>query len=204
MAPRKITRARCSICSHPERARIELSRVAGVSLRQIEESFGVSGQAVWRHMANHVSDADRAEYLADIPLQEMLARAADEGVSLLDFFKLVRGTLMKQFQLAASVNDRRAVASLAGRLNEVLVSIGGVTGEMLKLSPTSITNNTAVFVNSPMFIDLQSMLVRKLAGHPEALSRVVEGLQELEAKASQAQNGATLIDARQLEHTDAA
>jgi hypothetical protein len=55
-----------------------------------------------------------------------------------------------------------------------------------------------------MFIDLQSMLVRKLAGHPEALSRVVEGLQELEAKASQAQNGATLIDARQLEHTDAA
>jgi hypothetical protein len=177
---------RCTICAHPERARIELARIAGVSLRQLEETFGVSGQAVWRHMANHVSEGDKAAYLADVPLQEMLARAADEGVSLLDFFKIVRATLMKQFQLAASVNDRRAVASLAGRLNETLDLIGKLTGEMLRLSPGTVVNNTAVFVNSPIFTDLQSMLVRKLARYPEALSQVVEGLQELEAKASQA------------------
>ncbi len=154
-------------------------------------------------MRDHVSEADKAAYLADVPLQEMLARAADEGLNLLDFFKIVRGTLMKQFQLAASVNDRRAVAALAGRLNEVLVSIGGVTGEMLKLAPTSITNNTAVFVNSPIFADLQSMLVRKLTAHPEALACVVEGLQELEAKASPAVNDTMLIDAKPLEHVHA-
>jgi hypothetical protein len=195
---------RCKLCAHPERARIEMMRVGGVGLDAIAAQFNVSRDSVWRHMKDHVSDDERAEYLADIPLAEMLARAADEGVSLLDFFKIVRATLMKQFQLAASVNDRRAVASLAGRLNETLDLIGKLTGEMLRLSPGMVVNNTAVFVNSPMFTDLQSMLVRKLAGHPEALSRVVEGLQELEARATPIENSATLIDAMALEHAHAA
>lgn len=181
-----------------------MMRLAGVGLDAIAVQFAVSRDSIWRHMRDHVSEADKAAYLADIPLQEMLARAADEGTSLLDFFRIVRATLMKQFQLAASVNDRRAVASIAGRLNEVLVSIGGVTGEMLKLAPASITNNTHVFINSPIFVDLQAMLVRKLAGHPEALSRVVEGLQELEAKLPAAPNGAPLIDASPVEAAHAA
>jgi hypothetical protein len=195
---------RCKLCAHPERARIEMMRVGGVGLDAIAAQFGVSRDSVWRHMKDHVSDDERAEYLADIPLAEMLARAADEGVSLLDFFKIVRATLMKQFQLAASVNDRRAVASLAGRLNETLDLIGKLTGEMLRLSPGMVVNNTAVFVNSPMFTDLQSMLVRKLAGHPEALSRVVEGLQELEARAAPMRDNATLIDLTPVEAAHAA
>ncbi|QAU39588.1 hypothetical protein X265_19415 [Bradyrhizobium guangdongense] len=181
-----------------------MTRLAGVGLDAIAAQFDVSRDSIWRHMKDHVSEDDKAAYLADIPLQELLAKAADEGLSLLDFFKIVRATLMKQFQLAASVNDRRAVASLAGRLNEVLVSIGGVTGEMLRLAPSSITNNTAVFVNSPVFADLQAMLVSKLAGHPEALSRVVEGLQELEAKTAPVPGGAMLIDAKSLEAAHAA
>ncbi|HEV2575121.1 MAG TPA: hypothetical protein VGU72_25530 [Beijerinckiaceae bacterium] len=158
-------------------------RISGVGLDKLAEQFDLSRDAIWRHMANHLTEADKAAYLADVPLNELLARATDEGVSLMDFFRIVRGTLMKQFQLAASVNDRRAVASLAGRLNETLDLIGRLTGEMLKLSPGTVVNNTAVIINSPIFVDLQSMLVRKLADHPEALARVVEGLQELEAKA---------------------
>jgi hypothetical protein len=199
----RLKKSRCKLCGHPghpERARIEMLRLAGVGLDTLAEQFGISRDSIFRHMRDHVTDADRAQYLADIPLQELLARAADEGVSLLDFFKIVRATLMRQFQLAASVNDQRAVAALAGRLNETLDLIGKLTGEMLRLSPGTVVNNTAVFVNSPIFTDLQSMLVRKLAGHPEALARVVEGLQELEARVAPAPNGATLIDAKPLEH----
>jgi hypothetical protein len=191
---------RCKLCAHPERARIEMMRVGGVGLDAIAAQFDVSRDSVWRHMKDHVSDDERAEYLADIPLAEMLARAADEGVSLLDFFKIVRATLMKQFQLAASVNDRRAVASLAGRLNETLDLIGKLTGEMLRLSPGMTVNNTAVFMNGPIFTDLQSMLVSKLAGHPEAFSRVMEGLQELEDRAARTEINAPVIDAAALEH----
>jgi hypothetical protein len=170
-------------------------RIAGVGLDKIAGQFAVSRDAVWRHMGKHLSEADKAAYLAEVPLSEMLARAADEGVSLLDFFKIVRGTLMKQFQLAASVNDRKAVASLAGKLNETLNMIGNITGEMLRLSPGTVVNNTAVFVNSPAFVDLQSMLVRKLSGYPEALSAVVEGLQELEASAVPSAQMPLTIDA---------
>jgi len=72
-------------------------RVAGVGLDKIAEQFGVSRDAVWCHMGKHLSEADKAAYLAEVPLAEMLARAADEGVSLLDFFKIVRGTLMNSF-----------------------------------------------------------------------------------------------------------
>ncbi|MET3838745.1 hypothetical protein [Bradyrhizobium sp. OAE829] len=170
-------------------------RIAGVGLDKIAEQFSVSRDAVWRHMGKHLSEADKAAYLAEVPLAEMLARAADEGVSLLDFFKIVRGTLMKQFQLAASVNDRKAVAALAGKLNETLNLIGNVTGEMLRLSPGTVNNSTNIFINSPAFVDLQSMLVRKLAGHPEALSAVVEGLQELEASAAPSGPMPPMIDA---------
>jgi hypothetical protein len=142
-------------------------------------------------MRDHVTDADKVAYLVDVPIQEMVARAADEGVSLIDHFRVVRHTLMQQFQLAAVVNDRRAVASLAGKLNETLDMIGRITGEMLRLAPGSVVNNTTIFLNSPMFVDLQSMLMRKLQGHPEARGLVVEGLQELEAKAAPVSNGAT-------------
>src|SRR4051794_7308775 len=180
---RKPRHSLCTICKHSDRARIEMLRIAGVGLDKIAEQFDVSRDAVWRHMGKHLSEADKAAYLAEVPLAEMLARAADEGVSLLDFFKIVRGTLMKQFQLAASVNDRKAVAALAGKLNETLNLIGNITGEMLRLAPGTVVNNTAVFINSPAFTDLQSMLVRKLGAYPDALSAVVEGLQELEASA---------------------
>jgi hypothetical protein len=192
-------RVQCNVCRHPERARIEMLRLAGAGLGAIAAQFDISRDSVFRHMRDHVSEDDRAAMLADVPLQELLARAADEGVSLLDFCKIIRATLMRQFQLAASVNDAKAAAALAGKLNETLRLIGTFTGEMLKLSPSMTVNNTQVFINSPIFTDLQAMLVRKLEGHPEALARVVEGLLELEAKAAHAPKGATLIDATPLE-----
>ena len=182
MAPHKlIKRPRCHTCRHPDRARIEMLRLSGVSLDNIAHSFGISRDVIWRHMRDHVSADDKAAYIADVPVQEMVARAADEGVSLLDYFKIIRGTLMKQFQLAAAVNDHKAVAALAGKLNETLDMIGRLTGEMLRSAPGTVVNNTSVFVNRPMFVDLQSMLIRKLQGHPDALADVVQGLQELEA-----------------------
>src|SRR5258708_32598287 len=80
----RIKKAQCKNCTHSERARIEMVRLAGAGLDTIAEQFSVSRDSVWRHMRDRVSADDRAAYLADIPLQEMLARAADEGVSLLD------------------------------------------------------------------------------------------------------------------------
>jgi hypothetical protein len=177
---RKITRARCLICSHPERARIELARVSGVSLRDIAKTFGVSLDSVWRHMTNHVTDADRAFYLADVDLKGLAERANSEALSLLDYLAIIRSTLMLQMQTAAGCNDRPGTAAIAGKLIATLQLIATCTGEMLRLSPVNITHNTAVFMSSPLYIELERMLIDTLSDHPEVLSKVVDGLRQLE------------------------
>jgi hypothetical protein len=174
----------CSICTHPDRIRIEATRIAGASLDAIALKCGVSRDAVHRHMHRHVSADILNQYRLDVPVRELAARAADEGVSLLGYFSIVRGVLLQQFQLAASVNDKNGTAVLAGRLTEVLREIGRITGEILSTPGVMNVTNTVNFVNSPVFLDLQQMLIRRLAGHPDALAAVIEGLRELEARSA--------------------
>jgi hypothetical protein len=180
---RKITRARCSICSHPERARIELARISGVSLDSIAESFGVNRLAIWRHMTNHVTDADRAIYLADVDLKGLAERANAESLSLLDYLAIVRATLLQQMQMAAGCNDRSGTAALAGRLNETLKLLASLTGELLRLNPHTVNHNVTVFMSSPLYIELERMLIDTLSDHPDVLAKVVDGLRRLEDRA---------------------
>jgi hypothetical protein len=172
----------CLVCAHKDRVRIEASRVAGVSLDNLSRKFAVSRDSIFRHCRDHV-DADlRAQYLAEVPIKDLAKAAADEGCSVLEYLAIVRSALMQQFQLAVACNDKNGTAILAGKLTEVLRLVANISGEILKApSVANITNNVN-FINSPMFADLQQMLVRRLAGHPEALTAVVEGLRELESK----------------------
>lgn len=145
----------CTICGHPERARIEATRIAGASLDNIAAKYTIGRDALWRHMARHVPEDVRAQYLADVPIKELAARASAEGVSLLDYFAIVRGVLLQQFQLAASVKDKNGTAVLAGRLTEVLREIGRITGELMRSPAVQNVTTTINFVNSPIFVDLQ-------------------------------------------------
>jgi hypothetical protein len=180
---RKITRARCTICRHPERARIELTRISGVGLDTIAKTFGISKVSVWRHMQNHVSDADRAIYLCDVDLKAVAERANAESLSLLDYLAIVRSTLLQQMQMAAGLNDRSGTAALAGRLNETLKLLASLTGELLRLNPHTVNHNVTVFMSSPLYIELEQMLIATLSDHPDALAKVVDGLRQLEERA---------------------
>jgi hypothetical protein len=187
----------CTVCRHADRARIEATRVAGGSLDAIAGKFAISRDALHRHMHKHVPEDVRLQYIAEVPIKELAQRAATEGVSLLDYFAIVRGVLLQQFQLAASVNDKNGTAVLAGRLTEVLREIGRLSGEILRTPGVMNVSNTVNFVNSPVFIDLQQMLVRRLAGHPDALSAVIEGLAELEARSAPRAMAAPMIEQQQ-------
>jgi len=125
----------------------------------------------------------RASLLVDIPLSELAARAATEGLSLINYFSLVRSTVVSQMLLAASVNDGNRTAVLAGRAVEVLREIGKITGELSNLASLTINNNnsTIVNMNAPIFVSLQTMLIEKLEPWPDAMSAVIAGLNELEA-----------------------
>lgn len=158
-----------------------MARLSGASLDSIATKFGIKRDAIWRHMEAHVDADRRAMLVADVPLKELADRAAEEGVSLLDYFAVIRSTLMSQMIAAASMNDRHGTAVLAGRATEALREIGKLTGEILRAAPIgNVTNNTMVFMASPAFASLERMLVEKLAPHPDALKAVLEGLRSLE------------------------
>ncbi len=181
MTARKlITKARCVVCNHKDRVLIEFARVAGASLDSVAAKHGISRDAIWRHMNKHVDDAARADYLAQVPMQDLAAKAAEEGVSVLQYFSIIRATLMTQFQLAASLGDRSATATLAGRLTEVLRSIGSISGELGSMAVNNLTINNVSIMNSPVFANLQANLLHALSPFPEARAAVVAALRQMD------------------------
>lgn len=157
-------------------------RVAGASLDAIAVKYDVKRDAIWRHMQKHVSDAARSLHLSGVPIAEMAEKAAKEGTSLLNYFGLLRSVVIQQMMLAASINDGHRTAVLAGRAVEVLREIGRLTGELSKIGNLTVNNNATIFMNSPLFADLEAMLLDRLRAYPEALRAVVDGLRELDVK----------------------
>ncbi len=163
---------------------IEMARIAGVSLDNVATKYDVGRDAVWRHM-EHLPPDRRAMLIADVPMQELVERASAEGMGLLDYLSVIRSTLISQMLAAAACNDRHATANLAGKATDVLREVGKLTGELLESARSittinNVTQNAVTFMASPLFGQLETMLMRRLAPHPEALKSVVEGLAELE------------------------
>ncbi len=184
--PRKRTSRRrgpiCSICKHENRVLIEQTRIAGASLDSLALKFGCSRDAVHRHMANHVSQDLLAQYLADAPIKELAQRAAAEGMSVLQYLSLIRSTLMNEFQLAAAVHDRHATSALAGRLNEVLRSIGSISGELGDMARSiTINGNVLNVMNHPQLANLQANILTALRPFPEAKGAVIAALKSMDA-----------------------
>src|SRR5271154_6122954 len=148
--PRKqVVKPRCHVCAHSRRHEIEMAHVAGCSLDAISKKFSTDDiplhrAAIHRHVKNHMDSIDRASYLADIPLIELASRAAKEGMSLLDYFGLVRSTVIQQMLVAAGTNDGNRTAILAGRATEVLVQIGKITGELANMASLIINTNNSI------------------------------------------------------------
>src|SRR5277367_2473400 len=104
-------------------------------------------------------------------------------MSLIEYFSLVRSTVIQQMLVADGVNDGNRVAVLAGRSVEVLNAIGKITGELSNLASLTINanNSTVINMNAPIFVQLQTMIIEKLEPWPEAMACLIEGLQQLDS-----------------------
>src|SRR5664279_1956588 len=162
---------RCQICRHEERWRIELLRAGGASLDSLATKFKVDRDAIWRHWNRHVSAEMKAGYLAGpVQLQELAAKAAETGGSVLDHLHAVRTVLMGHLANATEAGDGRGAAYIAGRLTATLETIAKISGELCDLARSTtynITNNVAL-VESPAFAKVQAAILRALAEHPDA------------------------------------
>jgi hypothetical protein len=174
---------RCQICDHPERWRIELLRAGGASLDSLAEKFSCSRDAIHRHWTRHVHDDAKAGYLAGPSQMEALhAKAAAEGESVLDYFRIVRTALMSSMAACSEAGDARGVALVSNSLISVLEKIGKVTGEIANIAGTiNVTNNVAI-INSPVFARLQAAQMKALAAFPEARAATVAAWRELDAE----------------------
>lgn len=172
----------CSICLHQERPRIDLALVSGAAARAVGRKFNVSPHALGRHLRAHVSPERRAQLVAGpLKLAQLAERAAEEGMSLLDYLGLVRSSLMHQFLACAEAGDRQGAALLSGRLLECLRMVAQISGELTTATAT-VTNNTVnVFASDPDFRRFQDSLIRALSRFPEAYAAVLAEFERLEA-----------------------
>jgi hypothetical protein len=174
----------CKVCRHEERWRIELLRAGGASLDSLAKKFNVDRDAIWRHWNRHVSAEMKAGYLAGpVQLQDLAAKAADTGASVLDHLHAVRTVLMCHLASATEAGDGRAAAYIAGRLTATLETIARISGELGDLARSTtynITNNVAVLTENPAFLRVQASLLRALADFPDARAAVVAALRGLD------------------------
>jgi hypothetical protein len=175
MAARPGPNGRCTVCNHPERARIDfLATTAGgewgSGRRSLAAKFAVSEHALYRHIRHHISDEyRRAVRVGPFESEEKLrALLADAGASVLDRYNgLYSGHLARWLAAFEAGNDEMMYrhGSLMGAL---LGKVGVLTREMLPPGAhTRIENN---FFLSPDFAAFQRRAVAVLRRHPEALS----------------------------------
>lgn len=172
---------RCKICQSPERFRIELLLVSGVGRRAIAKKFAVSADAVWRHGRLHVSEEQRTQLLAGpVKLRELADRAAEEGLSLLEYIAMTRSAVLRQFFAAGEAGDRQGVGLLAGRLAELFRLQGQFTGELTSALVSNTTVNNFHFSTDPAFRQLMMDVAEALEPYPEARRAVFAKFAALE------------------------
>jgi hypothetical protein len=176
---------RCTVCSHPERARIELLLAGGAaSHRAVGRKYKLSHYAIGRHWSGHVSDERKASLVfGPVDRERLASRIGEESISVLDHFRAIRSGLYDLYQKALEAGDGQTGATLAGRLHEGLNSIARITGELAHSS--LVTNNTMNVFLSPQFAEIEATLARVLAPHPAALTAVITAFRDLERRSTE-------------------
>jgi hypothetical protein len=160
-------------------------RAGGASLDSLAEKFKpLSRDAIHRHWTKCVHDDAKAGYLCGPSQMEALhAKAAAEGESVLDYFKILRTALMSALTACSEAGDARGVALVSNSLIGVLERLGKITGEIATIagSTINIQNNVSI-INSPIFAKLQAAQLKALAPFPEARAATVAAWRELDAE----------------------
>lgn len=177
---------RCQVCKPPERLRVEFLRASGASLDSLAEKFKLDRDAIWRHWRNHVTPEAKASYLAGpAQLAELGERAADAGLSALDYLALVRTTLLGQLSSLNEAGDGKGCAVVAGKLVQLLELQAKLSGELGTLAASvtnnfSVTQNNVAVLESPTWLRTQAAILRALAPFPDARAAVVAALRGAE------------------------
>lgn len=152
----------CSICSHPDRAQVEIGLANSIALRVLSLRYGLNPAQMSRHRKNHM-DTDliaRLRTRGSRSDEELAQIREHESKSLLDNLVWVRCRLERNADRAFAIGDmagERAALDSACKASE---RIGKLLGEMG--AAITINHNTLNLVQSPQWHAIRTALVREL------------------------------------------
>jgi len=180
MATPRNRKGECSCCRHADRARIEALRGANVSFDALSAKFGIPKTILVRHWHEHVTPEAKAAYsIGPCTLEQARERAAAEGGTVVDYFAITRSILVGQLLKQDEANSAQGVATVAGRLVEVLRELGKISGEIVRNTTPSTTVNVSIGA-APGFAALQLGLLNIARAYPAARGDIVALLRRLD------------------------
>lgn len=157
----------CTICTHPERDRIDAALVSGTAYSAVARQFEVGPESVRRHHDAHLSPS-----LAAIAARRKEAAAAD---------------LVGQVrQLVGRADELYEAAVLDGKVTNALAALREMRGslELLGKATGELDDRPQVTINlmqSDEYVAVRSAIFAALMQYPDARAAVAGRLLALEA-----------------------
>lgn len=171
----------CSVCSHPDRAQVEIGLANEIALRIMGKRYGLDPSQLSRHRTNHMDEQTllRLRVRGRRSDEELAQIREVEGKGLLDHLVWQRARLYANADAAKAIGDfagERAAIGEAGKTSE---RIGKLLGELG--AHITINHNHLNLVAMPDYHDLRVRLVRALRPYPEVYPAAIAAFEEFEA-----------------------
>lgn len=155
---------RCTICTHPEREKIDAALVAGIaSNRALAPLYNVSEAALRRHSKNHLP-----ETLAQAHEAQEVAHADD----LLGQLSRLQAEAHRIKDKAEAEGDYRAALTGIRELVRIVELVAKVSGELQEAQTVNV-------LIMPEWLTIRALVVETLAPYPQARDALVEALREV-------------------------
>jgi hypothetical protein len=158
----------CTICVHPERAKIEAALVSGTAYRVIASQFGVGNNAIQRHAADHVKQ-QIAEH------QE--ARDAAQALDVVKQLKAINGVTLAILNTARAAGEPELALKAIDRVQKQIELQAKLLGDLDERPQINILVSTE-------WLTVRSALMRALAPYAEARLAVAAALMTVEGSSS--------------------
>jgi hypothetical protein len=177
---------RCSICSHPQCARIDYLLVSGAGekgrgRKSLAAKFNLSEGSLYNHSIKHISPEYRRAILAG-PFgseEELRQLAAEEGTTVLQSLRVIFNGHRHRWLLSMEAGDDRSMIDHARFMANTLWKIGQLTQEILP-TPAVHQNNVQINVlEVPEYVEAMTRLSEALVPYPDARRAVAKALQGL-------------------------
>lgn len=168
----------CRVCTHNDRAVIEVGLAEHRSITAMAKNFGMSIHSLYRHRQSHMPPALIQKILggSNYAVENLEQLRTTEGERLLSHVVEVRRRLYANAEGAEKTGDFRAATLAYGKILESLTLIGRLLDRFTS-SSRIVTNQLVV---SPDYLRLRAALIQALAPYPEARQAVAKVLREAE------------------------